>query len=134
MMHLYDRAGFARALALDLDPRLRELLAERVAGLQTKYGDLTDHTEFLIVEPGDTEADIVRHLGFSPLVDPIDGWRWPNPRFAPGWDYLSDRGGWFEMIATFGSTFAYVLLVHDVKGGPPGLLRLCRTFVSAGTQ
>ena len=44
------------------------VLADRVAALRTEFGDLTDHTEFLVVEPGDTEADIVRHVGFSPLV------------------------------------------------------------------
>ena len=113
MFHLYDRATMAQAMTLDLEPRLRALLAERIAGLKTEYGDLTDCTEFLIVEPGDTEADVVRHVGFSPLVDPIDGHRWPDARFQPGWDYLADRGGWFELIVTFGSTFAYILLIAD---------------------
>lgn len=130
MIHLYDRAMIARALTLDLEPRLRELLAARVAALNTEYGDLTDHTEFLIVELNDTEADIVRHVGFSPLVNPIDGHRWPDPRFQPGWDHLADRGGWFEMIVTFGSTFAYVLLICDVAADPVPLLRMCRYHTS----
>lgn len=131
MIHLYDRATIARALTLDLEPRLRGLLAKRIAGLQTKYGDLTDHTEFLIVEPGDTETDVVRHLGFSPLVDPIDGHRWPDLRFQPGWSYLADRGGWFELVFTFGSTFAYVLFVRDAADAAGELTALCRAFVDA---
>lgn len=125
MIHLYDRATISRALTLDLDPRLRELLTERITGLQSEYGDLTDSTEFLIVEPDDMEADIVRHVGFSPLVDPIDRHRWPDPRFIPGWDMLADRGGWFEMTVTFGSTFAYVLLICSREDD---LGQLCRSY------
>lgn len=30
MLYFYDRASFARALSLDLDPRLHALLAERI--------------------------------------------------------------------------------------------------------
>jgi len=131
MIHLYGRATMAQALTLDLEPRLRELLAERIAGLQSEYGDLTDCTEFLIVEPGDVEDDLVRHVGFSPLVDPIDGHRWPDPRFQPGWDYLACRGGWFELIVTFGSTFAYVILIANRPGLDPRLVQLCREYAEA---
>lgn len=128
MIHLYDRATMAQAMTLNLEPRLRALLAERVAALDTEYGDLTEYTEFLIVEPGDTEADVVRHLGFSPLVDPIDGHRWPDSRFEPGWSFLADRGGWFELVFTFGSTFAYLLFVRDAAGE---LTSMCRSLAGA---
>jgi len=131
MIHIYDRATMAHALTLDLEARLRELLVARIARLQTEYGDLTDHTEFLVVEPGDTEDDIVRHVGFSPLVDPIDSHRWPDPHFQLGWDYLADRGQWFEMIVTFGSTFAYVLLIRDGEAISSPLLQLCHTYAAA---
>lgn len=36
MIHLYDRATMAHALTLDLEPRLRALLAERIAALDTE--------------------------------------------------------------------------------------------------
>ena len=113
MLHLYDRATMAHALTLDLDPQLRSLLESRFASLVTVDGDLTDWTEYLVVAPGDTEEDIVLHVSFSPLVEPITGVRFGEPGFHPGWDWLGDHGGWFEMIVTFGSTFAYVLLVKD---------------------
>lgn len=129
MLHLYDRATMARALTLDLEPRLHRLLAERIAALDTEFGDLTDWTEYLVVEPGDVEADVVRAIGFSPLNDPIGGDRWPAPGFSPGWDQLADRGGWFEMIVTFGSTFAYVLLIADRDGVLVELRQLCRHYV-----
>ncbi|MHA6723806.1 hypothetical protein [Sphingomonas sp. RS2018] len=123
MLHFYDRVTIAHALSLDLDPRLHKLLAVRIAALP---GSLIDHTEYLVVEAGDTEADIVRHVGFSPLIEPIDGARFGEPGFHPFWDYLQDRNGWFEMIVTFGSTFAYVLLIQDAETRLPELLTMCR--------
>lgn len=129
MIHLYNRAGMARALTLDLDPTLSALLKLHIDHLTSGEHDLTDYTEFLVVQPGDSEADIVRHVGFSPLVEPIDGARFPDPGFQPHWDWLARRpGGWFEMICTFGSTFAYVLLIQDVEGLPADLAALCRRY------
>ena len=125
MIHLYDRATIARALTLDLDPTLRHLLAERIGALTD---ELLDCTEYLIVEPGDTEDDIIRAVGFSPLVEPVDGARHGETGFHPHWDLLADRGGWFELIETFGSTFAYILLIRDADGVSPDLLALCRTY------
>jgi hypothetical protein len=104
MMHLYDRATMAHALTLELDTRLHSLLAQRIAALKTPKYDITDDTEFLIVQAGDTQADIVRHVGFSPLVEPIDGHRFGAERFYPWWDWLQRHDGWFELIVTFGST------------------------------
>jgi hypothetical protein len=129
MLHLYDRATTAHALTLNLDPKLKRLLAERTTALVTANYDLTGETEYLIVEPGDTEADIVRHLGFSPLIEPIDGARFGGAGFHPFWDFLADRGGWHEMIVTFGGSFAYVLFIQHVDGIDPELLALCRQYV-----
>lgn len=122
MLHFYDRATIAHALTLDLEPTLRRLLHKRIGALGD---DLIDHTEFLVVQPGDTEADIVRHVGFSPMIEPIDGKRFEHEGFHPFWDWLADHGGWFEMIVTFGSTFAYVLFIAD---GQDELQRMCRRF------
>lgn len=130
MIHLHDRAGMERTLTLSLDPHLHALLKVHIDHLTAGDDDLTDWTEFLIVQPGDTEADIVRHVGFSPLAEPIDGIRFPNPAFQPHWDWLAQHdGGWFEMICTFGSTFAYVLLIRDAEGVSRDLLNLCRHYV-----
>ncbi len=128
MLHLHDRATMAHALTLDLDPRLHSLLSKRIAALRTTYGDLTDFTEFLIVEADDTEDDIVRNIGFSPLIEPITGARYGESGFEPGWEYLADRGGWFEMIVTFGSTFAYVLFIADDDSACSELTALCWNF------
>ena len=132
MLHLHDRAAMARALTLKLEPRLRRLLGDRIVALRTVDGDLTDWTEYLVVEPGDTEADVARAIGSAPTVDPVSGARFGEPGFAPHWDWLAAHDGWFEMILTFGGGFAYVLFVADAEGVAPDLLRLCRFF--AGTR
>lgn len=125
MLSIHDRASMARALTLDLQPQLKTLLAERINNLPA---DLIDYTAYLVVEPGDTEEMIKREVGFSPLVEPIDGIRYGQPGFQPYWDWLQDHDGVYEMIVTFGSTFAYVLLILDVNGTLPQLLALCAHY------
>jgi hypothetical protein len=119
MLHFYDRATMAHALTLDLEPRLHALLSDRISKLTE---DLLDYTEFLIVEADDTEEDVVRVIGFSPLLEPIDGTRFGEPGFQPGWDWLQEHDGWFEMIVTFGGTFAYVLLIDAANASFAALL------------
>jgi hypothetical protein len=127
MLHFYDRAGFGRALTLDLDTALYSLLAERIGGLTD---DLLDYTEFLVVENDDTEEDIIRHIGISPMIEPMDGARFGEPGFRPHWDYLAAHDGWFEFVFTFGSTFAYVLFIQSGGGEADPLQRLCRSYSS----
>ncbi|MHA0328830.1 hypothetical protein [Sphingomonas melonis] len=129
MLHLYDHTTIAHVMALNIEPELRALLTVRIAALKTAAFDLTDCTEFLVVDdPGDSEQDIVRHIGQSPLIEPIDGLRFGSPDFHPHWDYLTRHSGWFEMILTFGSAFAYVLFVKDADDILPELVTMCRYY------
>lgn len=125
MLHFYDRAGFARALTLDLDTNLHRLLDERIGALTD---ELIDYTEYLVVQSGDTEADIIRHIGLSPLIEPMDGIRYGEPGFRPPWDWLEARCGYFELIFTFGSTFAYVLFIEDDGRTRSEILEMCRRY------
>lgn len=131
MLHLYDRATMAHAMTLDLDAKLHRLLVERLRALGE---DLIDWTEYLVVEPGDTEADIMRHIGFTPLVEPVDGKRFGEPGFHEHWDWLVDHGGWFELSVSFGSTFAYVLFIEEADRVPIDLLGLCRLYGQSNTE
>lgn len=125
MLLLSGRAAIERALTADIDPSLRALLAERLEQLSE---DVLDCTDYLIVEAGDTEIEIVEHVGFSPLVEPIDGARYGEPGFRPHWDHLADRGGWFEMIVCVGGSFAYVLLIEDSPRAPTPMVAMCRLY------
>ena len=127
MISLPDRAAIEAAPNVSMPVEVRDILARRIAGLTSPHGDLTDLTHFLVVEAGDTEAAIVAEIGFSPLVNAIDGARFGSPDFHPSWDWLRDVGGWFELIMTVGNSgFAFVLLIEDRDGTDPELLRMCR--------
>lgn len=125
MISIHDRASMARALTLDLEPQLKALLTDRINNLPA---DLIDYTAHLVVEPGDTEEMIEREIGFSPLIEAVDGIRYGLPGFQPYWDWLEDHGGIYEMIVTFGSTFAYILLILDRDDTLPELVGMCRHF------
>ena len=131
MLHFYDRAGFARALTLDLDKNLHRLLADRIGALTE---DLIDYTEYIVVQPGDTENDIIRHIGLSPLIEPMHGFRFGELGFRPHWVWLERHCGWFELIFTFGSTFAYIVFVEDSEHIFHELLALCHLYADKGAK
>lgn len=127
MIVIYDSAAMAQTLKLDLDPQLRSLLERRFAALKTRYGDLSDATEWFVIQPGDRETDIVEQLGYSPLEEPIDGARFGTEQFRPYWDHLVRHSGYYEMAISYGSTFATLILV-DAEGTLPDLLAMCREY------
>jgi len=130
MICIFDRAAMEHTLSLDLDPQLRRLLERRFANLLTPWGDLTDYTEWIILEPGDTEEDICREVGFSPFVEPREGARWRTNGFDPFWDHLAIEDGHYVMIQSFGSTFAYVLIIPDGPDILPDLRTMCLTYIN----
>jgi hypothetical protein len=127
MIIIHDSASAIRVLAGNLDPPIRAAVEAEVLFLTASDHDLTDETDVLVVQQGDTEADIIRQAGFSPLVDPITGISFDQPGFGPAWDVLTLSGGVFRMVVTYGSTFGTILLVPDADGIEPTLLALCRS-------
>ncbi|CAN5530059.1 hypothetical protein BH10PLA2_BH10PLA2_03460 [soil metagenome] len=112
-------------LTLPLDPHLHRLITDRVKDAIAR--DLGDLTHILIVQAGDTEADIIDAIGFSPLVHRIHGTRFGDPAFEPDWDWWERHDGWTELLYCVGDTgFAYVLFVQDAEGMLPELRSLCR--------
>ncbi|SDD84807.1 hypothetical protein SAMN05444678_1268 [Sphingomonas sp. YR710] len=127
MLSLSDTGLMLEALTLPLEPELHRLLAEHIE--HTIASGLGGMTHIIVIQPGDTESAIVEEIGMSPLVNPIDGIRYPSPAFHPGWDWLQRCEGWFIMIDTVAdSGFAYVILIQDAEGVLPDLRRLCHAF------
>jgi hypothetical protein len=125
MLSLYDEATTRAALALPIEPDLRALLTNRI--VHYAAAGLASATHILVIQPGDTEYDIEREVGFYPTINIIDGVRSGSAAFHPFWDLLQDLGGWFEMIVTVGdSGFAYILLIQDAEGVDPDLRAMCR--------
>lgn len=120
MILILDRASAAAALARDLDVPVRAALEAELALLTSGEHDLTDCTDILLVEPGDTEEAIAREAGFSPFLDPLSGARFGEAAFEPGWDWLSRHDGYHRLVFTTGSTHATILLIPD--NADPALL------------
>lgn len=130
MIALHDRVSIEDALSSSLDCRLRVLIAACIKQeIRPVTYNLIDYTTIVVARPGDTERDIRRELGFSPLTNVFDGSRFGSDEFIPFFDVIHDHKGWFELIYTVGNDgFAFVLFVQDANGVEPNLLSLCRTY------
>lgn len=124
MLNVHDRATLSRALNSSLDPRLKQLLAERVRQLDVE--DLPTAARFVLVQPSDTLADLERALGFSILQNPADGTRFGDPDFSPGFEWIEDHGFAFELVFIFTDDgFAHVVLAARHRGINADLLKFC---------
>jgi len=126
-MQSFDTAkAIAKAPRVVTDPQLKNLLSDRVRDWSAL--GLLDLTHLVIVEVGDTDASIIEELGFSPLVNPLNGKRFGMEGFVLPFDYIEDHGSCFELIVTVGNDgFAFVLFVRDRVGVDPKLLSMCNT-------
>lgn len=132
MLSLYDKASIEAALRQPLDPSLHALLVD--AWRRAEAPDLLDLTHILVIQPSDLEESIVEAIGFSPLVEPLDGVRFGIAGFYPYWAGLHDLGGWYQMIVTVGdSGFAFILIIDKATGVLPELLRMCEQYVGAAS-
>jgi hypothetical protein len=130
MITLRTAAAVKSTIALLADNQLRAILTERFDQLATACAgiDLSDLTHFLIIQPGDTAADAEHELGWSLLVNPVDGARFGDPAFTASWEWIEDHGGWFEAVYILSDDgFGISLFVQDHPDADPELLAMCRT-------
>lgn len=134
MLSFYDAAAIVAAPTnSSIDPTLKQLIADRVHDWTAT--DLLNLTHLLVVQPGDTEDELMEAVAFSPLVNPLDGRRFGSKGFEPCWDWLERHDGYYEMIVTVGNDgFAYILMIEDSAGIDPQLRQLCQTYAPATRQ
>lgn len=127
MLSFLDAASVVESPSTVSNSRLEEMLTAAVQ--HRPAAELLALTHLLIVEPGDTEEAIVKEVGFTRLVNPLDRERYGSTSSAPYWDGLQDRGGWFELTLTVANEgFAFVLFIQDTEEVQAELLSLCRTY------
>jgi hypothetical protein len=127
MLSLPDAAAIRAALHQPHPARLHAILADELATAETC--ELQDLTYILVIQPGDTEEAIKDEIGWSPLVNPVEGTRFGTADFLPYWVAIEDLGGWYELIhAVSNDGFAYILLIEDAPGVSTDLLRMCRQY------
>lgn len=120
MLNLPHRDSQLAVFDQPLEPSLKRLLQGRVRDAASL--GLAGLTHIVIIESGDSEADIIEAIGFSPLVSRLDG-----VRHQPDWDWIEKHEDYFELVYTVGGAgFAFLVFVQDAPGVLPELLALCR--------
>jgi hypothetical protein len=132
MLALRTTAAMERAAINYPDPELRQLLTQRMQTLRSHFdGDLEEIVHFLIIEPGDTplEMEMEAELGWSPLVNRVDGTRFGDPAFEPGWEAIQCHGRWFSIIHVVSDYgFGWILFIANDPGTHFDLHSLCLEY------
>ncbi|QDM40633.1 hypothetical protein [Altererythrobacter sp. TH136] len=118
---IYDDATLEAALATPLDANLRDLVNRIVS--HARMSGLWGLTCIAVLEPVDGKEDLEQLLGFDPMTGPLGD---ADGEFTPWWDWLEHHPGYFEVLHTTGTEFAYFVLVPDFGPDPAGLAELCR--------
>lgn len=88
-----------------------------LAPLLLRYEDLLDLATIIVVEPGDTLADVISRLGHA-----FDGWEFIHAHPI----------GWHEAVfITSDDGAGVVVFVPDRQGVDPALLELCRASATS---
>ncbi len=128
MIHIYNRRLTEIDLSNVFNQELRSLIVDRLSPSPLLGIDLANHTEILVIENGDTEEEIISTIGFTPMVEPIDSIRFPEPAFQPFWDAIIRHAEYFEILVTFGSSYALIIFVERSMKCLQEIVLLCEHF------
>ena len=114
-------------LALGIeDPDVRRLVWTRFH--QITDGEAYDydrHGELIVVEPGDSVADLEEASG-CPLLHNYEGTRFGDPEFVPALEAIEDHWGCYEMVAILNDDgFGIALYVPKHPHIDADLLAMC---------
>jgi hypothetical protein len=115
---------------LKLEPGLRHLLLHRIEA--TLAQDLGNLSHILVIQPGDTEADILQEACISPLRNTLldENLRFGSPGWVPQFDAIdwSDDGGWTVTTCIADSGYAVIMMIPDDEGIDADLRALCEQY------
>ena len=117
MLNIDNSTSFARALDSPLNGTIKDLLTLRHSQLSEHMkADIGELAQWIVVEPGDGIAQLETAAGFPIITDPAFEW-------------ILDHGGFWELPTILSDDgFGVVLIVPDVEGIDPALLKLCRQY------
>lgn len=127
MIEIRDAQAMRRAIDTAVDMELRDLLTRRFDQLGFVEGyDLGELAHFLILQPEDTMEALDAALGFSLLINFVDGTPYGDPAFVPSAEWISDHGGWYEMAYVLTDDgFGWIVFVPKVERMDARLLSMC---------
>ena len=112
------------------DPDLRDLVQLRF--LEIVDGDTynTDiHGEIVVIEPGDDGDSLEKQVGYSVLVNDLDGSRYGDDDFVPLTEWVVEHPSCFELFMLFSDDGAGTnLFIPKSQGINAELLSFCRQF------
>lgn len=105
-------AALSALLEQEPDPYFIRFLTLRRQQLEA-FGELSDLGGIYLVQPGDSIPDVERAVGFPIASGPIDGVRYPDPDFQPGWEWIERHPTFWEapfVLSDDGSGFILIVL------------------------
>ena len=119
MLSLTDRDAVTAALTdTTLDPALRALIGLRVWQVDTdRRRPLGDVLQIVVVQPADPPEVIHEAVGWPICWDQAE---------QPGWEWMNDHTGWFELCYVLTDDFGMLVFVADHPDTDPTLLFNCR--------
>ena len=122
--------------ALITDPVLRHLIETTITALSEDYPydpDVLGY--FLIVEPGDTIAELDAQIGFSILANRWTGIRVDAPGSTQHFEVLEEHAGYFEMVFIVSDDGCNgIELIVPLRGVAPELLAMCARYAVPESQ
>ena len=122
--------------ALITDPVLRHLVEATIAALsQDEPYDPEVLGYFLIVEPGDTVAELDAQIGFSILANRWTGIRFDAPGYTQHFEVLEEHAGYFEMVFIVSDDgYSDLEVLIPKRGVAPELLAMCARYAVSESQ
>ncbi|MFT3962231.1 hypothetical protein [Propionivibrio sp.] len=111
--------------------QVRQLIEQRIEEISASCPwDADELGPFVVVEPGDTAADLETVMGFSILRGLYDDSRFGDAAFAPAFEFAESHDDQlFELVYIVGDGgYGYNLIVINAPGIDPTLLAFCRTY------
>lgn len=132
MLSLRTASAMHHAASTHPDPQFRELLALRLAQLDTGDGtDLAELVHIIVFNVGDSLDALEAELGFSPLRDDTEGTVYSQPDFTPSWEWIANHGGWFELVYVFSDWGnGAIVYVRHAHGVAPSLIDMCAALAN----
>ena len=113
------------------DTHLRQLIEQRIRGIEECCPwDAEELGPFIIVEAGDTPADLESVMGFSILKSLFDDSHFGDDDFAPSFEFAESIGDdLFELVYIVNdSGYGFDIFIPNHLGIDPILLAFCETY------
>ena len=131
MQILRDEEDFACAIDSWADQELVQLLQSRLAFYAEYEEPLGELFKLILVEPGDTQADLDGQFDGAFLINYYSGRRYGDPGFKPAFEVLEEYPGFYAMLLCEGDGgFGIEVIVPKATSIDARLLSLCAQFAT----